>query len=378
MTMVKQQKILLLDDDQQMLDLYQELLKQLPSKPEVHVSNAGTRAIAMLESEPFNLLITDLRMPKMDGLQVLAIVRRKFPDLRIVVLTGVVDEEYRSRAYAQGVESFWQKPTNTEEMELFQDCIESLLDRETRRRRTGFRGMQSKSLVDLIQLECLSRSSSVLHVTHGALDGKIWVQNGEIIDASHGAFHRRRGLPAKSCRGRAAISKFCPPIPEHIRTITNSYQGLLLDSAQALDEWRGQQAGAEPPSGATDNPAPSGSALAPLARFEGVEFVLTVPVDEQAAVRLVGLGQCQGTCGLGARDPAAAGGIGREAGSRTADPSFGLWLAAALGNGARRTKRVALRRLPADAPRGHGGPNHETCLYQMGLLNYSTRRRSRK
>src|SRR5277367_876124 len=152
-TMATQQKILLLDDDQQMLDLYQELLKQLPSKPEVHVSNSGARAIALLESEPFNLLITDLRMPKMDGLQVLAIVRRKFPHLRIIVLTGVLDEEYRSRAYAQGVEMFWQKPGSSEEIKLFQDCIESLLGRETRNE-GGFRGMQSKSLVDLIQLEC--------------------------------------------------------------------------------------------------------------------------------------------------------------------------------------------------------------------------------
>src|SRR5580704_11544719 len=122
-------KILLLDDDEQMLELYQELLRQLPSKPEVHVCNSGSRAIALLESEPFTLLITDLRMPRMDGLQVLAIVRRKFPHLRIIVLTGVLDEEYRSRAYAQGVELFWQKPSSSEEVKLFQDCIESLLDR---------------------------------------------------------------------------------------------------------------------------------------------------------------------------------------------------------------------------------------------------------
>ena len=48
--MATQQKILLLDDDQPMLDLYQELLKQLPSTPEVRVSDAGARAIAMGEA----------------------------------------------------------------------------------------------------------------------------------------------------------------------------------------------------------------------------------------------------------------------------------------------------------------------------------------
>ena len=158
--MLAQNKILLLDDDEQMLELYQALLEQIPSHPQVEVCNSGARAIAMLESEPFNMLITDLRMPKMDGLQVLAIVRRKFPLLRLVALTGVPDEEYRSRAYAQGVEMFWQKPASAEDIQLFQDCIESMLDRP-HAAQEGFRGVQSKSLVDLIQLECLSRSSSV-------------------------------------------------------------------------------------------------------------------------------------------------------------------------------------------------------------------------
>src|SRR5271157_3224920 len=141
--MASRHKILLLDDDEQMLELYQELLRNLPSQPEVTTSSSGARAIALLESEPFTLLITDLRMPKMDGLQVLAIVRRKFPQLRIVVLTGVLDEEYRARAYAQGVEMFWQKPSSAEDIQLFQDCIEAMLDRPTQAPE-GFRGVQSK------------------------------------------------------------------------------------------------------------------------------------------------------------------------------------------------------------------------------------------
>jgi CheY-like chemotaxis protein len=279
MTMATPQKILLLDDDQQMLDVYQELLKQLPSKPEVLVSNSGARAIAMLEAEPFNLLITDLRMPKMDGLQVLAIVRRKFPHLRIIVLTGVLDEEYRSRAYAMGVESFWQKPTCSEEIKLFQDCVESLLDRDTRQE-GGFHGMQSKSLVDLIQLECLSRSSSVLHVNHGPLSGKIWVQNGEIIDATTAQFNGEEAFK-EILSWRSGNFEILPADVSRPRAITNSYQGLLLDSAQALDEWRGQQAGAER-SEAAGQPAATNSALSPLTRFEGVEFLLTVPDNEQA------------------------------------------------------------------------------------------------
>src|SRR6187200_1445 len=103
-------KILLLDDDPDVLDLYQQMLLQLPSEPEVHISSAGASAMTMLDAEPFSILISDLKMPRMDGLQVLAIVRRKYPQLRTVVLTSVMDEQFRSRVYALGVDLFWQKP----------------------------------------------------------------------------------------------------------------------------------------------------------------------------------------------------------------------------------------------------------------------------
>jgi CheY-like chemotaxis protein len=111
-------KILLLDDEQDLLDLYREVLSQLPSQPEIYTANSGARAIALLEAEPFTLLISDLNMPKMDGLQVLSIVNRKYPQLRIVVMTSVMDEQYRSRAYAMGEDLFWQNPGTEKENKM--------------------------------------------------------------------------------------------------------------------------------------------------------------------------------------------------------------------------------------------------------------------
>src|SRR5712671_6774295 len=173
-------KILLLDDDPDLLDMYREILGQLPSHPEIFTAVSGSRAMAMLEAEPFRLLICDLKMPKMDGLQVLSIVRRKWPQVRTVVLTSVMDEHFRSRVYALGVDLFWQKPGSEQEITMFLECLESLLGRETE---TGFRGVQSKSLVDIIQLECISQNSTMLRITNGPQTGKIWIQEGEIIDS---------------------------------------------------------------------------------------------------------------------------------------------------------------------------------------------------
>ena len=268
-------KILLLDDDPDLLDMYREVLRQLPSCPEIHTATSGARAIALLEAEAFRLLICDLKMPKMDGLQVLSIVRRRFPELRTVVLTAVQDEEFRSRAYALGVDLFWLKPDTQQNMKMFIECLEALLGRDAE---AGFRGIQSKSLMDIIQMEGISQSSTVLRVTRGALVGKIWLQNGELIDAE-----------AEGARGEAAFRRILewksgtfeslPPEPQRERTINKSVNALLLETAQAIDE--------------VANPDPSDSVeqtdhrktvwrLSLLSR-EGAEFVVSVPAAGKAA-----------------------------------------------------------------------------------------------
>jgi len=66
-------------------------------------------------------------MPRIDGLQMIAIVRRRFPAIRTVVLSGLEDEEYRSRAYALGVDLFWLKTEMQRNAKLFGECVESLL-----------------------------------------------------------------------------------------------------------------------------------------------------------------------------------------------------------------------------------------------------------
>jgi len=234
-------KVLLVDDDPALLETYRELLEHLPSRPEILTATSGPKAFARLEAEPFRLMICDFKMPRMDGLQVLSIVRRKFPKLRTVAMTALHDEQFRSRVYALGVDLFWHKPSNEQEIKLFLECLESLLGTEDD---SGFRGIQSKSLLDLVQLECLSQTSSVLRITNSSQTGKIWIQDGEVVDAEAGdligedAFRR-----IFSWRGGGFDS--LPAEPGRPRRITQSYSGLLLDSAQALDEAsvRGEDSG---------------------------------------------------------------------------------------------------------------------------------------
>lgn len=266
-----QKKILILDDEAQFLELCQELLSTLPVKPEVRTASSGAHAIALLEAEPYSLLLTDLRMPNMDGFQVLAIVRRRFPGLRTVVMTGVSDDEYRTRAYAMGIDLYLEKPKTAQEIKMFVDCVESLLLREET---GGFRGVQSKTLTDIVQMESLSQSSVTLKFTNGPFTGKIWLLNGDLMDAEVGDLSGEEAFK-KIMSWRSGTFESLPADPTRERRIMNSVQGLLLDSAQMLDEIA---AGEVPGSGGEK--AKAASPLAELGRAPGVEFVLTTDIGK--------------------------------------------------------------------------------------------------
>jgi hypothetical protein len=180
-----------------------------------------------------------------------------------------------------GVDQYWQKPASEQERQHFLDSVESMMQREVQ---GGFRGVQSKSLVDLIQLECLSQNSATLRIKNGALNGRIWIQAGELIDAEteelkgEAAFRRILGWKAGSF-------ELLPGDETHQRGIFSSYQGLLLEIAQAMDEAGGVMPNGEP----LEMDSDAGSPLMGLARFNGVQFVLSVGPEPHCETKSWGL-----------------------------------------------------------------------------------------
>lgn len=266
--MANRQKILILDDEQDILEIYQEILARLPSQPEIRTASAGTEAISLLESEPFALLLVDLNMPGMDGFQVLAIVRRRFPTLRTVVMTSLTDGDLRARAYRIGVDLYMEKPKTGKEIIFFVDCIESLLERESQ---GGFRGVQSKTLLDILQMECLTQNTCVLKITSAAGEGRIWIQKGEIVD---GVLEDRNGKAAivEMLSWKAGNFEILPYGLPRPRTIHMNYESLLMETAQTLDESAESDEFQE---------LPPEALLSSFARFTGVQFAMAVDAMEQ-------------------------------------------------------------------------------------------------
>ena len=79
-------------------------------------AGTGTEALALLARDPVPLVITDLRMPQMDGIELLRHVRVRHPDTAVVMITAVADVEVAVRCLASGAMDYLTKPFHLEEV----------------------------------------------------------------------------------------------------------------------------------------------------------------------------------------------------------------------------------------------------------------------
>jgi CheY-like chemotaxis protein len=114
-------RILLVDDDLAVLDVLAEAVRGFGYQ--VDVAAGAAEALAPLADRTYDLLLTDLMMPDLDGWQLIAAATRKQPRLRIVMMTGCVEPEDRARAAALGV-PLLRKPLSLRDL---QNAIQAAL-----------------------------------------------------------------------------------------------------------------------------------------------------------------------------------------------------------------------------------------------------------
>jgi two-component system phosphate regulon sensor histidine kinase PhoR len=77
---------------------------------EIKMASSGREGLNFLENEPFGLVLLDLKMPDIDGIEVLNEINKKWPDTKVIMITGYSTVETAVQALRLGAYNFIEKP----------------------------------------------------------------------------------------------------------------------------------------------------------------------------------------------------------------------------------------------------------------------------
>ena len=107
-------KILVVDDEEGARDLFNTILTD--EGYEVSLANGGEEALGLFKSNPFNLVITDIKMPVMDGLQLLQEIRKMGSKTDVIMVTAYGEVESYLKAMSLGAAEYINKPIRIKEL----------------------------------------------------------------------------------------------------------------------------------------------------------------------------------------------------------------------------------------------------------------------
>src|SRR5215475_11943275 len=202
-------RVLIVDDERSMRELLAIMLKQ--AGHEVTVAEGGEQAVEIIKSESFDLVITDLRMRKVDGIAVLRAAKEHSPSTVVLVVTAFASTETAIEAMKLGAYDYVTKPFKLDEIKL---TIANALERkrlqdENRelrtqlRRERGFESFVGKSRQMVELLEVIRKTADGLSTV--MVTGESGTGKELVAQAIHQESPRRAG---------PFVSVNCGAIPE--------------------------------------------------------------------------------------------------------------------------------------------------------------------
>ena len=107
-------KFLIVDDEPDVVDSVSELFTL--RNYNVITATSGTKALELVKKENPNIIILDIRMPDINGIDVLKEVKKNYPKTRVIMLTGVEDESTKNMAMSLGASGYLTKPYSYSEL----------------------------------------------------------------------------------------------------------------------------------------------------------------------------------------------------------------------------------------------------------------------
>lgn len=232
-------RVLVVDDEVNLRFAIERVLRRSG-----HLADSAStvrQAIERLRSQPYDTVVTDLRMPGGDGLELIQWLGSYSPSTKILVISAYITPEFRKTYGNQASIGILEKPV---ELSKLIELVEELGPRR------GFYGNSIEvELFDYVQMVALSGRDKLVKVVTPISEGHIWFEHGDIVHAEFESYTGEMAFYKVLAVGRGTFTEVFYTDPPK-RTIMGSATGLLMEAARQMDEGTLGQDPEPPPSAA--------------------------------------------------------------------------------------------------------------------------------
>lgn len=222
-------KVLIIDDDQALLRLLEKELEEYADFFSVATAADGQSALAILSGTDVSVILTDLRMPGLDGFELMGLVTKNYPDIPVIAMTAFDKPKTKDVVMKSGAVDYLTKPVDG--MGLFRRIMKILKKKEE----GG--SLNKVSLETYLQLVEMEEQTCTLRIRResGNRSGILFFRNGQLMDARIGNL---KGIDAAyeilSWAGVSLSIENSCAVSEKL--IDGELQAILLDAMRSRDE----------------------------------------------------------------------------------------------------------------------------------------------
>lgn len=259
--------VLIVDDDSKLLASLRDGLKTQGNKFQVITALDGKKAIKALKVRHVSVVVTDLKMPEINGINLLSYLSDRYPDIPVIVMTGYGSSKTEELVRSQGAVDYLKKPFSLE------DLVSSL--NQVLKKQTEGGELHNVSPAMFLQLlEIEQRTCTVRVVENKTMNqGALFFKDGSLVDARlNGSYGEKAAYEILSWEQTSlSIENRCWAKKKRIGS---DLQALILEAMRLKDEKRGVS---RSDSGLDDHGPPREGAPSPL--MEAGEEIIVVGED---------------------------------------------------------------------------------------------------
>lgn len=224
------ERVLIIDDEADILHTYTGILER--EGFEVQGAPTGLEAIERCRQEPFDLLLIDLKLPDISGLEVLRQAKQLIPDVVAIFITGFGTLETAVEALRLGAAEYLIKPI---QVETLITAIQHILARKREKMAVVRGNLRDFSLTSLISVTCNERNQARLLIRHGNQEAALFFEDGNIVHMTLNG-HEGEEVIYEVLAWEGGVFELAQGVPPPTHTVTTSWSALLLKGLQYVDE----------------------------------------------------------------------------------------------------------------------------------------------